>query len=184
MPSPIAYTTVRAGVYTPSNVTSPITWSGGVPGQGVPTADAMIMPQIEIWNNATSGATQYFDCFVTVIDKATGATVGTTNGQGSVAGQGGVTIWQPTAAIKITQANLWHLVDAPNKPALYTVQVTLVVSGVPADWQNVTTGIRNATFDAATGGYCTCTWLCVCVCMWQLPLLEADTLCLACVRCD
>ena len=50
-------------------------------------------------------------------------------------------------------AALWHLVDLPLVPALYTLTTALSVGGVTVDATNVTFGVRATRWDAATGFY-------------------------------
>ena len=132
------------GVYAPCNVTGAITWSAGAP-----FADATMMPSVEIWNNATSVTA--FSVALTVRD-ASGAVVATASGSGSVLARSNVT-WTPSAPIAIQHAALWHLVDPPLVPALYTLSTTLSVGAVAVDAENVTFGVRTTRWDAATGFY-------------------------------
>jgi beta-galactosidase len=131
------------GVYAPSSVDGAITWAGGAP-----FGDGVLSPSVDVWNNATAASS--FSLTLTVYD-ASGAAVGSASGSGSVAGGGGVTTWSPSSPIALPGAALWHLVDAPLKPALYTLAVALSVGGAPVDAQNVTFGIRRTRWSNATG---------------------------------
>ena len=134
------------GVYAGgSNVTGPITWSGGVP-----SADAALMPSVEIWSNASSAASQAFSLALSVQD-ASGNVVVTASGTGLVPGAGGVVIWSPSAPLAMPAATLWHVVDLPNRPALYTLTTTLSVGGVAVDSVTVTFGVRATYWSGATG---------------------------------
>ncbi len=134
------------GVYAPSNVTGPISWDAS----GVPTADSILTPSVEVWNNASSPASAAFTVALTVVD-ASGAVVATATGSGSVAGAGGVTIWTPSSPLAMPGATLWHLVTLPAKPALYTLVTVLTVGGTAVDATNVTFGVRSTAWDPNTG---------------------------------
>ena len=135
------------GVYAPAAVTGAISWAGGAP-----FADASLSPSVEVWSNATSASPAPFCVALTVRDAA-GAAVGAANGCGSAAGGGAVTVWSPAAPIALPGAALWHLVDAPLTPALYTLDVSLTVAGAAVDAATVSFGVRAIKFDAATGFY-------------------------------
>jgi beta-galactosidase len=141
--SPPAVFLAPWGVYVPSNATGPISWSAS----GVPTADSALTPYIEIWSNSTT--TQTVAVAVTVMDPS-GNVVGTSSGSGKVPAGGNIT-WSPSSPISLPAATLWHLVDLPNKPALYTVTTTLSVGGVVVDNTTVRTGIRATWWSNATG---------------------------------
>lgn len=136
------------GVYAPSAVTGPITWDG----TGSPHANAALYPSIEILTNASSPASQPFTIALTVVDQY-GAVVGSSSGSGTVsASSPNGTVWtSPTIALP--NADLWHVVAPPAKPALYTLVTTLSVGGVTVDTENVTFGVRSAVFNNATGFY-------------------------------
>jgi hypothetical protein len=95
-----------------SKPTGSIAWDSA----GNPSADAILMPMVEIWNNGS--ATSAFSLTVTVKDSA-GKIVGTSSGTGS-SGAGDVINWAPKTAITMTKAAVWHPVNPPNTPALYT----------------------------------------------------------------
>jgi hypothetical protein len=130
------------GIYAPSSVDGAITWEGGAPfGNG------FLSPSVDVWNNGT--ATSSFSLSLAVYD-ARGAVVGSASGSGSVAA-GGVTTWAPTSPIALPGAALWHLVEAPLKPALYTLAVSLSIGGDRTDAANVTFGVRRTRWSNATG---------------------------------
>lgn len=131
------------GIYAPSAVTGPISWTGGAP-----FADATLTPSVEVWNNASSASP--FSVALTVVS-ASGAVVATASGSGSAAGGGAVTMWAPAAPLAMPGAALWHLVSQPLRPALYTLVTALTVGGVVVDTLNVTFGVRTAEFRADTG---------------------------------
>ena len=151
------------GVYAPSNVTGPITWTGGVP-----FADAQLMPSVEVWNNDT-GPAQSFIVDLTVFD-ASGKVVATSSGPGTTSGA--VTTWTPPQPLPLPGATLWHLVP---KPALYTLATSLTVGSIVVDAHNVTFGVRTIRFDGDTGFYLngvatkSASVPCVCVCMRVAP---------------
>lgn len=124
-------------------MTGAISWTGGAP-----FADATLTPSIEVWNNAT--AVSPFCLAVTVTD-ASGATVGTAAGCGTAPGGGAVTTWSPAAPIALPQAALWHLVAAPLKPALYSMAVSLTVSGAATDAGSARFGVRQTEWKSDTG---------------------------------
>lgn len=134
------------GIYAPSSVSGAITWVGGAPfGTGV------LSPSVEVWNNGSATSTD-FSLALTVTD-ASGAVVGSASGSGSVGGGGAVVTWSPASPITIPNAALWHLVDAPLKPALYTLHTTLTVGGVAVDAHNTTFGIRRTAWNSSSGFY-------------------------------
>lgn len=134
------------GVYAPSNVTGPISWDA----DGNPSADSSLTPSVEVWNNASSPAAQKFSVSLKVTD-ATGKVVATSDGSGSVAGRGGISMWTPKSPIALPAAKLWHTVAAPLKPALYTLLTEVAVGGRIVDSTSVTFGVRATYWSAATG---------------------------------
>ncbi|MDR3742232.1 MAG: hypothetical protein P4L40_24715 [Terracidiphilus sp.] len=108
------------GVYAPSAVTGPITWSGGAP-----FANAQLVPSVEVWSNVSG--TQTFSLALSVSDP-TGAVVGSASGSGTVTA-GVATVWSPSVPIALPGASLWHLVALPALPALYTLNTVLSVGG-------------------------------------------------------
>ncbi len=135
------------GIYAPSQVTGAISWVGGAP-----FADATLTPSVEVWNNATTATP--FSLALSVFSAA-GALVATASGSGSAAagapGAASVTSWAPAAPLALPGAALWHLVDAPLKPALYTLVTSLTVGGTVVHAHNTTFGVRAAAFNASTG---------------------------------
>jgi hypothetical protein len=109
-----------------------------------------VWPSVEVWNNGSAAGS--FSLVIGVVDAAGNVVAGTT-GSGSVAGNGGVTIWNATAPVPLANASLWHLVAPPLQPALYTLTVQLSVGGVQVDAMNATFGVRRTRWDAATGFY-------------------------------
>jgi len=134
------------GVYAPSNVTGPITWSA----DGAPSADSALTPSVEVWNNATADSA--FSVALAVVNAADGTVVATATGSGTVPANGVIT-WSPQSPVEMPGASLWHLVTPPLKPALYTLVTTLSVNSVVVDSTNVTFGVRATWWDAATGFY-------------------------------
>jgi beta-galactosidase len=132
------------GTYVPSAVTGSIDWTA----PSGPTADAVVAPSVEVWSNAT-GSTP-FNVTVAVLDAA-GTVVGGAQGFGTVAG-GSVTTWA-APNISLHNAALWHLVEPPHTPALYTLRTTLSIAGTVAGTANVTFGVRATHWDADTGFY-------------------------------
>lgn len=133
------------GIYVPSNVTGSISWDAN----GNPSADAVVMPSVEVSNNATTGSAATFTVSLAVVDP-TGATVASTSGSGSVS-NGQTIVWSPSSPISIPKAKLWHLVSLPNKPALYTLVTTLSAGSAVVDAVNTTFGIRQTAWKADTG---------------------------------
>jgi beta-galactosidase len=135
------------GVYAPSQVTGAISWAGGAP-----FADATLTPSVEVWSNATTPTP--FSLALNVYSAA-GSLVATASGSGSAAagapGAASVTTWSPAAPLAMPGAALWHLVDAPLKPALYTLVTTLTLGGADVDSRNVTFGVRATNWNATSG---------------------------------
>ena len=104
-------------------------------------------PQIEIWNNGS--ASQSFSVALTVAD-ATGKTVGSAAGKGTL-DAGRAVNWSPASPIVLAGATLWHVVQPPNKPALYTATVVLTVGGKPVDSVTETFGVRKTNWTGAEG---------------------------------
>jgi Glycosyl hydrolases family 2, sugar binding domain/Glycosyl hydrolases family 2 len=132
------------GIYAPSNVTGTISWSA----EGIPTADSILLPTVEVWSNATSATPIGFCIALNVIDP-TGKNVGNANGCGSAPGNGASTMWAPSAPIALPGALLWHTTS----PNLYSLQVSLTIAGKLTHAENVTFGIRQTRWDGATGFY-------------------------------
>jgi beta-galactosidase len=134
------------GVYAGgSNATGPITWDAA----GNPSADSSLMPSIEVWNNASTSSS--FALTVSIVDAAgNGNVVATASGSGTVAGGGGVVIWEPSAAMLMPAARLWHVATGVT-PALYTFVTQLSVGGAVVDTVNVTFGVRATFWHADTG---------------------------------
>jgi hypothetical protein len=130
------------GVYVPSQVTGPTTWDA----DGTPRADAVVLPTVDVWNNASQA--EAFTLTVTILDR-NGASIATASGRGTVPA-GGSVVWAATP-MTVPHASLWHLVMLPTTPALYRLVTNLTVGGSVVDSLEVRFGIRNATFDAATG---------------------------------
>ena len=159
------------GLYVPSSVQGSIAWSA----DGTPIGNGVVTPSVEVWSN--SSAVQTFSATLLLKD-ASGNVVGSASGSGSVA-SGAKAVWQPSP-LSIPSASLWHLVNPPNMPSLYTATVELSVggecalpplltwftspecalfvvrcacAGVVVDATTVTFGIRRTAFNAATGFY-------------------------------
>jgi beta-galactosidase len=133
------------GVYAAgSNVTGNITWDE----RGNPSADAVLRPSVEVWNNGS----ETLDFTITlVVFSPTGRAVATASGSGSCDGKGGVAVWAPPSALVLARASLWHLVKPPSKPALYVLATQLSVGGSVVDATNVTFGIRSTRWEGETG---------------------------------
>lgn len=135
------------GVYAPSQVTGAISWTGGAP-----FADASLTPSVEVWNNATTASA--FSVSLGIFSAA-GGLIASASGSGSAAagapGAASVTVWSPSAPLAMPAAALWHLVDAPLKPALYTLVTVLSVGGTDVDTHNVTFGVRATNWNASSG---------------------------------
>lgn len=134
------------GLYAPSAPTGAITWVGGAP-----FADAQLQPSVEVASFG-GGAPAPFSVALQVVDGG-GAVVATGGGGGTVAGDGSVTVWAPSAPLAIPGAALWHLVSPPLAPALYTLVARLSVGGVVVDAENATFGVRLIEWSNATGFY-------------------------------
>jgi hypothetical protein len=93
---------------------------------GAPVADSALHPFITV-GTCTNGVAQVFSLSIEVHDPS-GALVGTVTGTGSVQAGNGTT-WSPNVPLPLPNASLWHLVDAPLSPALYTLCTTLAVDG-------------------------------------------------------
>jgi beta-galactosidase len=132
------------GIYAPSVPTGAITFSAA----GAPSADAELLPSIDVGSLAPGAAEFVLSLLVVAAD---GSTLASSSGSGSAAGSGSRTTWSPTAPLALPQAALWHLVAPPLTPALYTLVVRLSVGGVEVDAENVTFGVRSAVFNNATG---------------------------------
>ena len=111
-----------------------------------------LMPTIEIWNNASSSASNSaaaaFSLKLTVTDAA-GKSVATSSGSGSVGG-GDAVEWSPDSSIKMPAAKLWHVATGV-KPALYTLLTELTVGGKVVDSVTQTFGVRATAWSNATG---------------------------------
>jgi beta-galactosidase len=133
------------GVYAAgSRVTGNISWDS----QGNPSADAVLLPSVEVWNN---GSTALNFSVTLLVFGPHGRVVATTSGSGSVGGKGGVVLWSPPSALVLSSASLWHTVKPPSKPALYVLATQLSVHGSIVDSTNVTFGIRSTRWDGETG---------------------------------
>jgi beta-galactosidase len=129
-----------------SKPTGAITWDAA----GNPSADAELLPMVEVFNNVSSTASVDFSLAVTVMD-ASGKKVGSTTGSGSVAGGGGSVNWAPKTAMAMPAASLWHVVSPPNKPALYTATAELTVGGKVVDSVTETFGVRKTNWTGSNG---------------------------------
>ena len=133
------------GVYAPSQVQGTVTWAS----DGTPYADSALHPSVEVWNSVTTS--QSFTLSLAVYDKQ-GTLIANTSGSGIVPPRGNVT-WTPPAALPMPHAALWHLVDLPNTPSLYTLVTNLSVGGGNVDMHTTRFGVRAFHFDADTGFY-------------------------------
>jgi beta-galactosidase len=134
------------GVYCGgSNVTdvSTIEWDAG----GNPSADGQLMPIIELWNNGSKASD--FALSLEVKD-ASGKSVVTAQGKGNLPAASS-TEWSPDSAMEMPKASLWHVIDPPNKPALYTLTVSLSVGGTVVDVITERFGVRATSWSNATG---------------------------------
>jgi beta-galactosidase len=128
-----------------SKPTGDITWDA----DGNPSGDSELMPQVELWNNASS--TAEFTLAVTVKDKS-GATVASSSGKGTLPGGGGSVNWSPDKSMAMPAAKLWHVwTNSTNKPALYTATAELTVGGKVVDSVTETFGVRKTEWTNATG---------------------------------
>ncbi len=110
----------------------------------------MLTPSVEVWSNASAVTPVAFSVALAVVSPA-GAVVATASGAGAAPGGGAVTTWAPAAPLALPGAALWHLVDAPLKPALYTLVTTLSVGGAVVQAHNTTFGVRATRWSADTG---------------------------------
>ena len=127
-----------------SNVTdvTSILWDDA----GNPSADAELMPMVEMWNNGSEASD--FSLALTVKDK-TGKTVASSAGKGSIPAGKELT-WSPEAAMALPKADLWHVADGVT-PALYTITAELTVGGTVVDAVTETFGVRHTKWSNATG---------------------------------
>jgi beta-galactosidase len=110
----------------------------------------VLTPSVEVWSNASAVTPVAFSVALAVVSPA-GAVVATASGAGAAPGGGAVTTWAPAAPLALPGAALWHLVDAPLKPALYTLVTTLSVGGAVVQTHNTTFGVRATRWSADTG---------------------------------
>jgi len=129
------------GVFVPSTVTGPVA-SGALGSSGSQTADALVMPQVDVSNvGAATAALQ----LSTLVFDARGALVA--NRQDFANVSAGATV-RFTSKLPIAGASLWNVAPAP---PLYTLRMQVWVGGALVDEVDTAFGIRSAVWSPTRG---------------------------------
>jgi hypothetical protein len=88
-------------------VTGEILWSK----DGTPFADALLLPSVELWSNASGVSPPVpLQLQLQVLD-GTGTCVANASGDASMMGGGATLVWFPSSPLSLPGAALWHVVE-------------------------------------------------------------------------